>query len=1323
MPLSQERLKELEAARGELLNGIENMPEGEEYEQTAASLSKLNSLLDKHYALQRNVDENGQLKSDPKATRLPASSSDDPKAKETGYFFEPSIAEVQDMYRRDPGLIQRLGLSSEWQTGVSVPQMAMPMPDASGHGVAGWNIQPAKSFIDTLTDEQEPYKALADHLWEQKMAEAKERGQVIKRYRDIHLAPGQLEDLVRGGAEWVVDRQLAPAAMGAANAYSLGQAGPLYDSMRELHDYKQTRREPIAPEHQVVTDPMTGQVMGTNESQLAPYDSRDLPPTSRELELRSPLATMAGGMATYGLKGNPANILQEGATKAMGYYSPRLAEMSLKGSVPARAAMSGMSGAGANVIESAVGRASSALSRGEDPLESYGLEEAALDTFLGSSLGALGDVAAQAAGGMRNSYRESRRDLQPLINAGGDTSIIGGVEAPPSVEADLKEASKVRAVGSPGAIAADRLAPKIQQSLLDQQVAEGKRIGEQMEEYYNHPVYGQMRTSAKPLVESLVSLAQHGRVSAPLTGGRVSFNRDNIRKIKQEFGSNWAEVATVPREQAAAYAHQNDGVVIDRDLALELFEKDVPGDMVPIVVVGPMDARSVIAAEEYIDRMLNRARVEGGNQDPVYTALNAAAKKMRDQFPLWRDENGNLVNPPDGGRSQPFDLADDIPRGPGRGTYLAPPTAVGEPSKPPNIVEPGIGPGQGPFLSGDPFDQRLPASRGLLDPAMEPNRQVTFEGSPPEPPYIPAEALPGVGPRYDPRDVGPALPVHGQLDVRGQYKQPPMVRQPDILGVGPRFQPRANGAAVEGQRTASVGTYNEPATVLPGADVGPATDRNPYGFADQGKQNEPESPLAAMAGPITPRRDPGISDEEFNMRQHELDEFIRRDQEMNAPEEEVAAAVEEAPPQRAEPEPAPARQSTPPPEGGSFAIVDRSEGMTREKTFATLEEAKAEAKRLGDKFKSQGRFKVKKIDAPVAAADNRGGLERMLDQQLAEAPPANKAEIEEIGAEQTADREQVAADQKAYVEDNLGPGRKARAAESSKMGKLSVQQEAIEAAMAQVDDINKRLGPLDDQQKRQYIADIVGQKIGRKITVQDLVDAGLLTGGVGALVMDEDNEAGGAAAMFGGGRLFRGKAKAPEAPKQRWPQQPKAKLPDGTEVQGFSAMRRQQHEAKGGIETAQQRVGAQGDQGIRNRIIGFNRGDDIVHDQALLEEAQRIGAEDELWQAAASAGWLDLKSRARGGTKGEGIIGRAYDTLGPRLDALSGYLSGAGRNPLSAGPSDISEELWRMMLADPARRLVNLRGGTLGARYGNDATTIYNLLFGGEEPPEEQQQQ
>lgn len=1356
MPLTAKQLSTLEDEEADLVDRIGGAVDGDEYDAMSSRLSKVGSLLDRHYQSFRKTDDGGQLTEEPGQTRQPSSSTPGSKQKEASFYFEPSLAEAREMYRKDPGLLRKLNLSEKWGTGVSVPAMTLQSPDASGYGGIP-QPRAQQSFLETFSEDQEPYTALAEKLWADRLADAQARGEHVKRYKDVKARKGELGDYVKGGAEYIATRRVAPAAVGAANAASLGQAGPLYDAGREMYDYNQSRSRQIPEEHQVVTDPMTGMPMGTNETQPETYDSRNLPASSQDIVMRSPLSAMAGGIAAYALAGNPSNLIQSTLAENMGYDAADWL---------GKAAISGLSGSAANVLESGLGRYSEALQRGEGPIEAIpDVKDLALDSAMGFGFGAAGDAGAQAARIGRNAYREAKPELRMLFNAGGDTSFKTGVKAPPEVQGFLDEASKFRAVGSPGAIAADKLAPKIQSSLEAQQAAEKTRIGKQMEEYYGHPVYGKMKTSARPLVDAMIGLATGGRTTAPLTGQRVAFNRENIRKIKNEFGSNWAQVQMVPAAKAPEFAHANDGTVIDNDLALELFDKKVPAGQVPIVVVDPMDARTLTSLEDWIDDRLAYAKRAEGNSDTVYTTLNSAAKDMRDKFPRFEDEAGNLVPPPPETRSsQPYNPSEDLPPEPspeGSVSVLPRPREVGEASVAPES-RPGVGPGR-PRMFG-PFDLRA-AQQGGEKASMLPRPMDVVDR-----PSMMYEATPGAGPGVpdvlDPfnlRQRTERIPMRGLETVPiagGEYAEPQMVSQPDRPGIGQMRDPGDMlGPSVEPRATQQVqGSYNRPPNVE--MEPAPATNRNPYGFAERG-QPEPEVPLPPSER--NPYRAPALGDESLSLLAGNK------------------LAMNDAPPSSAGPTGDTGDLGAVGP--GQFAVLDQMDGIPRERTFATFAEAEAEAKRLGAHFKAPSRFapineqqwrsgqrrdmslEQQEIDdflmgktdvnpgnreRPIETAgeevlppgrglprpDERGGLEMMLDAQLENAPKANQAEIDEIGALQTADREQVAANQKAYS-DNVSQAQEARSAEDKKMGELSQKQaseekgialandvspEGVEEAKAFVDNMDKRLGPIPDNEKQGMIASILSKKLGRTVTVQDLVDAGLLGGGLAVAATDDDDAGPGSAAMmFGMGRMFRGK-KAPveEAPKLTYPREPEAVLDDGRKVKGFSALRRQQHLAQGGIETAKQRVGATGDKTIRDRIIGFNRGDDKIYDDALLAEAKRIGAEDELWKAAAAAGWLDLKNRHFLGTKGEGLVSRVADTAGPRLDRVAGILSGAGRNPLDSGPQDIMEHLWRAGVADPGRRFFDISRGSVGARYGNDAVSLYNLLFGDESQEEEQ---
>lgn len=363
--------------------------------------------------------------------------------------------------------------------------------------------------------------------------------------------------------------------------------------------------------------------------------------------------------------------------------------------------------------------------------------------------------------------------------------------------------------------------------------------------------------------------------------------------------------------------------------------------------------------------------------------------------------------------------------------------------------------------------------------------------------------------------------------------------------------------------------------------------------------------------------------------------------------------------------------------------------------------------------------------------DTRGGLERSLDEQLERAPKPDQAEIDEIGALQTADREQVAANQKAYVEDIFSPGSEARAREMAKVEKLAQNQQAIEEAMAQLNNIDRRLGPIPDEQKRTMLLDLISKKLGEDVTAEDLIRAGLIATGMVQMATDDgDGETGAAVAglgLFGRGKKKAGKEGPSLSPRPSKPEQLRHTTKDGKVREGFSALRSKQHDRLTAIEKAKARIGVGKDQTVEDRIRTFGQQEGrLGTDETLLQEATKIGKARELRTAAGAAVYPHMKARAQFGGK-DGLWNKMFDFLGLRGYKAGEYLAGRFDNkntrnpfvqrapevnPFWSSPGTYTERIQQSLIEDPARRLLNLSGGSPGARHGDDVRRILEALRG-----------
>lgn len=1500
MPLSPDALKRAETLEQKCSKLIEEDPDREDYDFLSSSLSSLGLLINEAYSTnERQVDDEGKLTEEP-VTRYPAK-VDGKDPNKYGYFFEPNVREVQSFLRSNPQSLDRLGLR-DWSSSVVEPERREDVADPTTGAVQGWNIVPAKTNLDLLTesnDPNHPYTITANEMWRLKMGEAQQRGEGLKRYRDVRLDKKDLPDYVAGGINKGMNRVVAPALMGAADAFTMGQAAPLGDAITDLADYELGRR-------------------GYNlEDYFGPQ------PRSQEVINRNMPAYIAGSFAGSGAPRNPTNALALGVTEsALGrnlmkaartpiseldnYSTAGRALDALPGpmDVPRRAAASALAGGIGNATEGFYGdlaRSAQNVAPGdyssvEDvPLVDFDGREMgnALATaagnvpgnsLIGTVAGGGLDLAGQGIGSLRDTYRDLGRNspLKTLEEAGGEADIIRGVSPTDEIkkayiQAKANGLNPNMAPRTAAGQMAEDLAPSIDKSIRQRAVDEQAHTAQQMEEYYNHPDYRDRRISARPAVEGMVEMAQRGFTRGP-DGSMVAMDPATIDQIGGVL-RDYSGVTSHAKADAPRIAYDHGGTVVDGELANRLygFSEDDPRFIKRgrDAVIRPIDitAQNLTTLEGRIDRELNFAAARGSNNDPVWTQFNRDVKGMRDKFPRFEDESGNLVAPPpESVRREPFSMDPGAVPAQEEMRVLNPPEQVrgGPQRKPEGLM--GVG-GPQPELPGT-FDRRAGKQQGAPADMLPRPIGVGGEGMVAKP-----EGLYGVGSGGPPIPENPfdaRLPT-AQESLRpmmqkevtgGEYGPPPPLDPRARMGVGDRFNPEPvraftkEGLPIPGQQTVGVqGSYNKPQRIEP--DRAPTTERNPYGHVNRG-QPEPEVPLPPSE-PAEPRNpygngnktseeslsllagnklameveEPHVPTErvpreaqpakqhapvvdfgeiianklaappfpmskgyrelisglesirgkgdledtaltvlglarELNLRPNEkeylehvvgksdlmdrevareqriaedefqmaiLDDNARRARENGATEvepirgesmdqfkarggkvgvklpPEVQAAVDDGTLSTE----AQQKAMRVEPSGKAFGILDKSDGAIREKTFATAEEARKEAARLNTKFKSQGRFKVKGVDVPQAAeaADTRGGLERMLDDQLdsPDAPRVPNTEIEEIGALQTADREQVSADQKAYVDELFSPGKEARAAQIDKIRSIAEHPEIVEEAIAAVKKVDERLGPIDQEQKRAMVVKMIENKLGRKIDVEDLIRFGLISAGLVQMGTSDDDDGVGASVagigMFGFGRGKKPEAEAPRVPKK--PTEPTATLDDGTVVKGFSAMRSKQHTRQEAIERAIKRLGVEGDTTLEGRIRTYGQLDDRGKvDQALLDEATHANKARELRNAAGANAYDTLKDRALFGGN-EGIAKATLDFLGFRGYRGSEYFAGRhtpetprgeggfARNPYVREPTTLLGDIQRTLLEDPARRLLDLTGGSAAARWGTEA--------------------
>jgi hypothetical protein len=831
MPLNPKRLKEAEELEAKLYQTMES-PDSPDYDTDFETFNHVNGLLNDHYAGLRQTDEEGKLVNEPE-TRLPAKVQGGKKNAGWNYHFEPSVTEVQKLLTRQPELWDELKIPKDEWFEAATPALSMPMPDASFTGSMGINTQAPISYFDSMNEESSPYKEVAKYLWKQRSEEAAARGENVQRYRDVPLK-GQPADFLAGGLEKVIDRRLAPAALGAADGASMGVAGPLYDVARERASEEPTDDSP------------SSEIMD-----LFRREAQEMP-SAEEIQDRSPLSYTLGNIASYGLAGNPTNLMQQGFSNLMKYGSR---------SGPVKALVSGVSGGAANLLEGNVRDYTRAMADGASPKEAgmAALGNSGINGVTGFGSGALFDVIGQTGKAFHEARRPAISQQKVHSDAGGDSRIFAGYTAPKDIRKHVDEANQAEARGSAGDRAAGELAPRIQQSMIAEREAENLRISEQNEEYFNHPVYGQLKTSGRPLVDSLIEMARRGRRPTPLSGGEANINPGFLSSVREQLKARWAEIKILPGNEAEKFGFERDGTIVDLGLAEDLFGEGAkyPKNYKGVIVANEVSARDITEFEDMVDRILKMHTDGKVPQDPVYVRFNQALKETRDKFPAFEDEAGNLVGPPSTGSSvAPYSVAGDQAPEPTHGkleTLPRPISIEGEQGATPEAQEaiPGIGPHEPePF---DPFDPRARASPQESSTPLEAMaRPIDIRGTSLDDAGQRPEGLLGVGPGqpdlpsnpFDPMartaPMESTTPLQSMVprEVRGSPAEPEFIPPEAIPGPGPRRDRSVYDPDLRGQTDVTGGEYAPPQSIDPNAppeptDMAPVTPRMPVGRSQE----------------------------------------------------------------------------------------------------------------------------------------------------------------------------------------------------------------------------------------------------------------------------------------------------------------------------------------------------------------------------------------------------------------------------------------------------------------------------------------------------------
>lgn len=640
MAYTPEQAESLKKAHTQLQMRLNSMAEADgasdddpNYVLLKDKMDRLGTKLERHYSDNRQTDANGRLTADAESTR-PIRNEEGKGPNE--FFYEPSVAEVRHRIENDADLRNRLNLN-DWVQQFDPSQQVViqgPTDPTTGSGV-NFGVQPPTSRLDSLRESKDPestYQRVATEMWNERLADAQQRGANLQRYSKVKLGEDPLA-YVTGGAQKVYERGVQPAATAGYDALTLGTMKASAQGLEEVAHMADPNSTYKAPDYEAV-------------------------------ERRNPALANAARVASYMLPTHPTNLaaraaipaIERGGTALAKRLFPKAVEEAaeLGRVIPAvrygTAAAFGGAGAGAEGVVQDVSQA-----RAEGQGYGDAIQEAAnnlpANAFWGGLMSLPFEAAAHVMSNFRQGIQEGNPDIRALRDAGGETAFIGdnfsGVEAPRDMRRNVTVAAGDRTIGQAEDVYADEIAPKMQQHLDTKARDEYSRAEAENEAYFNHPAY-QGTQSSQDAVNAVLDLAKTGWTTGKVSGLRQNVDRDRLRDIGEALEDGVIEwTPYVSKARAEKTAKKIGGTVIDGTTASYLFPgRGIEPNQSIVIVGNDLNAQTLTVLERRIDDVLKKASASGGIRDEVYDRFNQSIKKVRDRFDAWVDDDGNLVAPP-----------------------------------------------------------------------------------------------------------------------------------------------------------------------------------------------------------------------------------------------------------------------------------------------------------------------------------------------------------------------------------------------------------------------------------------------------------------------------------------------------------------------------------------------------------------------------------------------------------------------------------------------------------------------------------------------------
>ncbi len=306
--------------------------------------------------------------------------------------------------------------------------------------ITSWTDSPDQ--IEKLNEQSTAYQVVADHLWNQNAQRAKKEGFPAYRYSKISFGEDPGKSILG-----LINKHVPAFLYGADDTMSLGAVQKLGG---------------IAAE--------------------AAGDDNVIAEQEEQKNYVSPYAALAGNIFGY-TRGGMGSLLARSGAQALKYGSRGGVGKLLTGA---------LAGAGSSVVEGAGQDVVRDLTQGTVPDISQLEENSYGRGVFGLGGGFIGEVLGGVARNASKSMRANNPTTQMVKNledAGGRVTVdpINPLSVPENISKNLEAATEARGVRSATGIAADKVAPRISES-LERQVRETyNQAGESLEKYHSSP--------------------------------------------------------------------------------------------------------------------------------------------------------------------------------------------------------------------------------------------------------------------------------------------------------------------------------------------------------------------------------------------------------------------------------------------------------------------------------------------------------------------------------------------------------------------------------------------------------------------------------------------------------------------------------------------------------------------------------------------------------------------------------------------------------------------------------------------------------------------